>query len=60
MIKPKNQRAWKREEEALMYRMGKSKALIADIFASVGSRTQDAIEMKLRRMGFNFKNGRIV
>jgi hypothetical protein len=43
-----------------MYRMGKSKALIADIFEAVGSRTQDAIEMKLRRMGFNFKNGRIV
>ena len=60
MIKPKKQRPYKREEEALMYRMGTAKALLVDIFAAVGSRPEYAIEMKLRRKGFNFKNGRIV
>ena len=60
MIKPKNQQPYKREEEELMYRMGTAKALLVDIFAAVGSRPQEAVEMKLRRMGFNFKNGRVV
>jgi hypothetical protein len=60
MSKALNKKAWKREEEVILYTMGKAKSLITDIFKAVDNRDDKSITNKLWHMGFNIKNGRVI
>ena len=55
-----NKRAWKREEEVVLFKMGKAKSLITDIFDAVDGRDDKSVTNKLWHMGFSVKNGRVL
>jgi hypothetical protein len=59
-FKQLNKQAWKREDEVILYRMGKAKSLVADVFKSITNRDEKSITNKLWHMGFNIRDGRIL
>jgi hypothetical protein len=60
MSKSINKLAWKQSEMEKLYKMGKAKSLVTEIFKAVDNRDDKAITNKLWHMGFNIKNGRVI